>query len=59
MRRQLTDEERHLAELRVRGRGWQEIAAECGGSPDALRKKLDRALDRVCLQFGLDPVKYE
>jgi RNA polymerase sigma-70 factor (ECF subfamily) len=59
MRRQLTDEERHLAEQRARGRGWREIAATCGGSPDALRKKLARALDRACRRLGLDPVKHE
>jgi RNA polymerase sigma-70 factor (ECF subfamily) len=56
MRRQLTDEERHLAEQRARGRGWQETAAQCGGSPDALRKKLAGALDRACRRLGLDPV---
>jgi RNA polymerase sigma-70 factor (ECF subfamily) len=56
MRRQLTDEDRHLAEQRARGRGWREIAAACGGSPDALRKKLARALDRAGRRLGLDAV---
>ncbi len=48
VRRQLTDEERDLAEQRASGCSWQEIAAGAGSTPDALRKKLERALDRVC-----------
>ena len=35
-------------------REWAEIAAEVGGSPEALRKQLARALDRVSHQLGLD-----
>jgi RNA polymerase sigma factor (sigma-70 family) len=54
VRGRLTDEERRLADLRASSRGWQQIAAEVGGSPEALRKKLTRALDRVARQLGLD-----
>jgi RNA polymerase sigma-70 factor (ECF subfamily) len=50
----LSDEERNLAEQRVQGRDWDEIAAALGGRPEALRKKLARALDRVTRQLGLD-----
>src|SRR5262245_24985640 len=46
-RKRLTDEERRLAEQRAAGRAWSEIAADCGGSPEALRKQLARGIDRV------------
>jgi RNA polymerase sigma-70 factor (ECF subfamily) len=53
-RRRLTDEERQLAELRAAGKDWPQIAAECGGTAEALRKKLARAIDRVGQELGLD-----
>ena len=56
VRGQLTEEERHLAEQRAQGRDWAEIAKEFGSTPEALRKKLSRALDRVTKQLGLDSV---
>ena len=45
VRRELSVEERALADQRALGRDWPEIAAERGATPDALRKKLTRALD--------------
>ena len=54
VRGRLSDEERQLADRRARLQGWEQIAAELGGSPEALRKKLTRALDRVARQLGLD-----
>jgi DNA-directed RNA polymerase specialized sigma24 family protein len=51
--RRLTDEERALAEQRACGLEWATIAARRGGSAEALRKKLARAIDRVALQLGL------
>ena len=50
----MTDEERQLADRRAEGLEWPEIAAQVGGRPDALRKKLDRALDRVTAHLGLE-----
>jgi RNA polymerase sigma-70 factor (ECF subfamily) len=50
----LTAEERALAEQRTQGREWADIAAACGGSAEALRKKLARALDRVAGELGLE-----
>jgi DNA-directed RNA polymerase specialized sigma24 family protein len=47
-------DERSLSDLRADGRSWAEIASELGGTPDALRKKLARALDRVGCELGLD-----
>lgn len=58
-RRRLTDDERALCELRAGGAGWQEIGAAVGDSPDVARKKLRRALERVCRELGLDPVDDE
>jgi RNA polymerase sigma-70 factor (ECF subfamily) len=53
-RRRLSDEERWLAEQRAAGKDWPQIAAEFGGSAEALRKKLTRAIDRVGQELGLD-----
>jgi RNA polymerase sigma-70 factor (ECF subfamily) len=54
VRRRLTDEERWLAEQRAQGRPWAEVAAERNASAEALRKKHDRALQRVAQELGLD-----
>jgi hypothetical protein len=53
VRGRLAEDERRLLELRQHGREWAEIAAEVGGGPEALRKKLGRALDRVARELGL------
>jgi RNA polymerase sigma-70 factor (ECF subfamily) len=50
----LSTEERWLAEQRVLERPWAELAAEVGTTPEALRKKHTRALDRVAQELGLD-----
>jgi RNA polymerase sigma-70 factor (ECF subfamily) len=52
-RQRLTDEERQLADLRALGYDWAEIAAQVGGTPQARRKQLARATDRVARQLGL------
>lgn len=54
----MTDDERWLSDQRGRGRPWAEIAAEAGERPDALRKRLARALDRIGHTLGLgdDPL---
>jgi RNA polymerase sigma-70 factor (ECF subfamily) len=54
VRQRLSPDERDLADERGRGREWADIAAERGESPEALRKRLARALDRVAGQLGLD-----
>jgi RNA polymerase sigma factor (sigma-70 family) len=53
MRRRLTPEERQLSELRAAGHDWAGIAAQLGGSPDTLRKRLERAMDRITKELGL------
>jgi RNA polymerase sigma-70 factor (ECF subfamily) len=54
VRRRLTAEERQIADLRGQGRAWPEVAAELGGTPEARRKQLARALDRVARELGID-----
>ena len=49
----LSTEERHLADQRSRGVPWAKIAAEVGGTPDALRMQLERAIDRVTRELRL------
>jgi RNA polymerase sigma-70 factor (ECF subfamily) len=45
--RRLTEEERLLAGLRADGCEWTEIAARMGGTAEARRKQLARAVNRV------------
>ena len=45
--RRLTEEERLLVELRANGYEWAEVAARLGGTPEARRKQLARAVNRV------------
>jgi RNA polymerase sigma-70 factor (ECF subfamily) len=54
VRRRLSTAERRVADLRADGRSWPEVAAELGGTPEARRKQLSRALDRVSQELGLD-----
>ena len=53
VRQQMTADELQLADLRGAGMEWPEIAAQLGASPDALRKKFTRAIDRIAKQLGL------
>jgi RNA polymerase sigma-70 factor (ECF subfamily) len=58
-RHRLSEDERHLADQRASGYDWARIAAERGGSPEALRKRLARAVDRVACELGLDGVEHD
>ena len=58
-RRRLSAEERRLLELRQEGLEWAGVAAVVGGTPEALRKQLARALDRVARELGLDEVGHD
>ncbi|HEY7312009.1 MAG TPA: sigma-70 family RNA polymerase sigma factor [Gemmataceae bacterium] len=53
VRERLSEEERRLAEQRVRGDSWAEIAATNAGTPEGLRKRLTRAIERALRQLGL------
>lgn len=50
----LSLDERRMADLRCEGFQWDEIAREIGGTPQARRKQLARAVDRVSQEIGLD-----
>lgn len=53
--RRLSDQERAILELRRQGLDWSEVAGRLGGeSPEALRKRFARALDRVGRELGLE-----
>jgi RNA polymerase sigma-70 factor (ECF subfamily) len=52
--RRMTAEERKLAELRAAGLGWNEVAERVGGTSEAVRKQLERAIRRVERQLGLE-----
>jgi RNA polymerase sigma factor (sigma-70 family) len=52
--RRLNEEERRLLELRQQGLDWAAIAADMGGGPEARRKQLARAVERIAGEMGLD-----
>jgi RNA polymerase sigma-70 factor (ECF subfamily) len=54
VRGHLSADELHLADRRAAGQDWVQIAAGLGTRPDAVRKKLARALERVGRELGLD-----
>jgi len=54
VRNRLSGEERQLVEQRALGRNWTEMAVEMGGTPDGLRMRLTRAIERVTRELGLD-----
>jgi RNA polymerase sigma-70 factor (ECF subfamily) len=54
IRSRLSDEERQLADLRGQNYEWAEIAERVGGTAQARRKQLARALDRVAKDLGLE-----
>jgi RNA polymerase sigma factor (sigma-70 family) len=54
LREALTDEERTLADLRSQGVAWEEIAGRLGGTAQARRVQLARAIDRIAQEFNLD-----
>jgi RNA polymerase sigma-70 factor (ECF subfamily) len=57
--RLFSPEERQLVELRKDGLEWGAIAEQLGGTPEGLRKKLARAVDRVAHQLHLDDYSHE
>jgi RNA polymerase sigma-70 factor (ECF subfamily) len=54
VRLRLGDEERQIADLRAEGWEWSEIAARLGGSAQARRMQLARAVNRVAKSLKLD-----
>src|SRR5262245_1637110 len=54
MRSELTDDERRIADLRVEGMDWNEVAERLGGSAQARRMQLARGIERVAEHLGLE-----
>lgn len=54
----LTPEETRIAELRAHGCDWSEIARVIGGSADGVRKKMGRAIERLCRRFDLNVMSH-
>jgi RNA polymerase sigma-70 factor (ECF subfamily) len=53
-RQALNEEERQLADLRGQGLAWGDIAARLGGTAQARRMQLARAVERVARELDLD-----
>ncbi len=54
LHKRLTEDERLIVEQRATGREWTEIADQIGGTPEAVRKRYSRALNRAVEDLGLD-----
>lgn len=54
VQKRLTDEERQIVEWRQQGIEWAEIATRLQSTPEAIRKKFGRSLDRIALELGID-----
>jgi RNA polymerase sigma factor (sigma-70 family) len=54
VRRRLPPDENRLLELRQQGVAWEEISRQVGDNPEALRKRLKRAVDLVAEELGLN-----
>jgi DNA-directed RNA polymerase specialized sigma24 family protein len=52
--RRLSPDEKRILDCREHGGQWAQIAIELGSSPEAIRKRLVRAVDRVAHELGLD-----
>jgi RNA polymerase sigma-70 factor (ECF subfamily) len=52
----LTEEERRLIDLRNKGRSWSQIALEMGGTSQARRMQLSRAIERASEKLGIEMV---
>ncbi len=50
----LSPEERQIADLRADGLAWAEIAEKLGGTAQARRMQLARAVERAARELGLD-----
>jgi RNA polymerase sigma-70 factor (ECF subfamily) len=59
IQRELTTEEKQLAERRSRGQSWAEIVSELGGTIEARKKQMERAIARVRQRFGLDEQEHD
>ena len=49
----LPEDVRYLAAERAAGREWADLAAEVGGTPQAVRKRMSRAVGKAAEELGL------
>lgn len=54
MRASLSDEEREIADLRVEGLAWEQVAERLGGNGNTRRMQLTRGIERIVRELGLD-----
>ena len=54
IRDRLSSDERRLVDLRAEGDSWAEIATKMGGTADARRVQLARAIDRIARELHID-----
>jgi RNA polymerase sigma-70 factor (ECF subfamily) len=54
LRQSLTTEEKQLADLRSEGMAWADIATRLGGTAQARRMQLVRAIERIGKELGLE-----
>jgi RNA polymerase sigma-70 factor (ECF subfamily) len=59
LRQSLTEEEQQIADLRGQGLAWAEVAARLGGTAQARRMQLVRAVERIARELGLDEASHE
>ncbi len=50
----LSEEERQIADLRVEGLAWADVAGRLGGTAQARRMQLARAVGRISRELGLE-----
>lgn len=53
IRRSMSEEELALLDQRMSGRTWDDLAVEWNSTPDAIRKRMNRAVDRVANEIGI------
>ena len=49
----LSPDERYLVQERMSGRAWDDLAQELQSTPDAVRKRMTRALDEAAVGLGI------
>jgi RNA polymerase sigma-70 factor (ECF subfamily) len=54
VQRRLDPREREIVERRAQGESWEALAERFGGTPDALRVKHGRTLDRIAAELKLE-----
>lgn len=57
--KQLSPDERQLVEWRNQGLEWADIATRVDATPEAIRKRFARAMDRVAEQLGIEEGGHE